>query len=264
MALQNTQYITLTSSDRVRGTSGDAYFRVPQLDLPTTWSFWLVGAQVPLSFYYLEAPDNTVHFRETGAVTASASFTITPGSYTSAQLAVLLEAGLDGASPNSLTYSVSYNANTGKMTVATNDAGVDVQWTTDMSAKLFLAVGFYSEKAGGGYTYDTTQSGVSITSGSVCRAGPTHLSLETSLPTRGFHSTHKSGGVMADIPITGGYMSYTSYTPQDRVEHIVENGAHQLQNLRVSWRRDDTNALVQEFNGIPWSVTLAVRGLFDL
>lgn len=258
--MQSTQFITLSSVDRNTGTAGDCTFRIPGLNLPQRYVFWLVSAQVPTTFYYLPSGYNTVYYRETGAITATASFTITPGSYSSSQLAGIIEDGLNANSPNAgdTNYTCTYSANTGKFTISTGHT-TTVKFMNTMSKKLFLAMGFYTE-AQGDYTVDDAQDGTAITSSSVAFSGPTHLTLETSLRCRGYHSTHKDGNVLATVPITVGFNEYLTFEP-DAVYHFVEHDTGGLSQPRFTWRRDDIDDTIDTFNGVPWTITLGIRGV---
>jgi len=146
------------------------------------------------------------------------------------------------------------------MTIATNNPGVSVEFENTMSKKLFLATGFYTEGQGD-YIIDDSQNGVVIVSPSVCMAGPTHITLETSLRTRGYHTTHRDRSVLATIPLSTGYNEYLVFEPQNTVYHINENDRGALTNLRVQFRRDDTDELISTFNGVPWTLTLGIRGI---
>ncbi len=262
MAAQNTQFITLRSTDRVSGTSGSAVFRIPSLDLPKRHTVFLVSANVPYTFYNTDAPDNVFYFRETGPVTTTASFTIPPGNYSSAELAALLETSMTTNSPNTLSYLVDYDYNTGKMTFNTQNPAVTVEFEeNEMSLKLFLAIGFYTEASGGGYNKDGTTVGQTITSPSYCQAGPSHLTLESNLRYRGHHTLYKGLNMMATFPMSGGPGDNMLYEPSDRVELFTENDLGLLQNIRVTWRRDDTGREISSFHGVPWTITIGVRGV---
>jgi hypothetical protein len=262
MAAQNTQFITLRSTDRISGSSGEATFHLPGLDLPKRHTVFLVSLTVPYTWYNVESPDNVFAFRETGAVTDTATFTITPGSYSSAQLAALLKTGMDAESPNSETYTVSYEPTTGKMTFATNDAGTTVEFPeASMGIKLFLAIGMYSEASGGGYAKAPPTAAATVTSSAYCQAGPSHLIVESNLRHRGHHTQFKATDHMATVPITAGPGSFMTHEPHERVELLSENDLGPLTNIRITWRRDDTGSAVATFNGVPWTITLGIRGV---
>jgi hypothetical protein len=259
-AVQNTQFITLRSTDRKSGSSGDAVFSVPSSDLPRRHTVFLESVSFPISFYFIDAPNNVFYFRETGAVTATASFTITPGTYSSAELATLLATSMSAASPNTETYTVVYDYKTGKMTFDTQDAGTLVQFQNPMASTLFRAIGFYNEVTGQGYVNDISTTGQIITSPSYCQAGPSHLLLETSLRIRGHHSQFGATSTLAVLPVEAAG-NVVFYVPQTRVEVFIENDPGSLSSLRITFRRDDTGEPVTSFNGVPWAITLGVRGI---
>lgn len=259
MSVQNVQYITLRSLDRNAGSDGRATFRIPQRSLPSDYSLFFVNAQIPITFYYIEAPNNVFVFRETGGLTQDASFTITPGSYSSQELASLLETEMTAVSPNTNTYTVTYDFATGKMTFATGSADT-VQFQNTMALKLFLAIGFYDANPGVGYTIRDNIDGTSITSPSYCQAGPSTLILESNLRCQGYHTQSEDIDTMAVIPMTGGPGDYVSYEPNNRVELFAQNDHGQLSTIILSIRRDDTGEYIGSFNGAPWTVTIAVRG----
>jgi len=261
--VRNTQFVTLRSTDRVSGTGGQATFRLPSLDLPKSHTVFLVNATIPYTFYNIEAPDNLFSFRETGAITATASFSITPGNYTSQELATLLEAEMTTNSPNSETYTVDYNFNTGKFTFDTGDPATVLDFDEiAMSLKLFLAIGFYNEVTGG-FTKDGATTGQIITSPNYAQAGPSHLVLESNLRHRGHHTQFRALNQMATFPLSGGPGDIMVYEPQDRIELVSLNDLGALSNIRITIRRDDTGQPITSFNGAPWVITLGIRGFTE-
>lgn len=260
MALQNVQYINLRSTDRSSGTDGRATFRIPQRDLPEQYTMFFQNASIPYTFYQIEAPNNVFVFRETGGVTATAQFTIPPGNYTSFELSQLLETEMSANSPNTLSYTVTYNFNNGKMTFETNSADT-VEFQNTMSLSLFLKIGFYTDQGfGKGYRIRDDIAGTSITSPSFCQAGPSSLIIESNLRSRGFHTAAGDINTMAVVPLNGSAGDWLTYEPNQRIELFAAADHGLLTNITITIRRDDTVEPISSFNGVPWTVSIGLRG----
>jgi len=260
MALQNTQFITLRSVDRKSGTDGDCIFSIPTRNLPKQHSFFLHNVSIPVTWYNIDAPNNVFYFRETGAITATASFTIPPGNYTSLELAQLLETEMTANSPNTNTYTVTYDFVTGKMTFATGSADTVEFEENEMSLGLFLRIGFFTTVLGTGYVKDGATVGTTITSPSYCIATPTNLIMESSLRTTGYSTQFQDLNTFATIPMSASPGDILVYEPPVRVELFSENDPGQLANINVRIRRDDTGEILGSLNGPAWTMTIGVRG----
>lgn len=105
----NPLVINFNSKDRVSGTNSN--FNSIPIDLGNNQfdTVCLIQASIPKSFYNVPTGYNTFTLQEDAA---TATITITPGSYTRINFQSTLATLLTAASPNLLTYTVSYPAST--------------------------------------------------------------------------------------------------------------------------------------------------------
>lgn len=105
----NPLVINFNSKDRVSGTNSN--FNSIPVDLGNNQfdTVCLIQASIPKSFYNVPTGYNKFTLQENAA---TATITITPGSYTRINFQSTLATLLTAASPNALTYTVSYPAST--------------------------------------------------------------------------------------------------------------------------------------------------------
>jgi len=105
--------INFNSKDRIQGTNSSFLSAPVDLGNNAFDSVCLVQASIPKSFYNVPSGYNTFTLREfDGVTTANATITIPPGSYTRINFQSTLATLLTNASPDGLTYTVSYPAST--------------------------------------------------------------------------------------------------------------------------------------------------------
>ena len=105
--------VNFNSKDRVSGTNSN--FNSIPVDLGNNAfdTVCVVQASIPKSFYNMPTGFNTFTLTEfDGVSTTSVTITIPPGNYTRINLQSVLSTVLTNASPDGLTYSVSYPAST--------------------------------------------------------------------------------------------------------------------------------------------------------
>ena len=108
-SFNNPLIVNFNSKDRVSGTNSN--FNSIPIDLGNNAfdTVCLIQASIPKSFYNVPSGYNTFTLQENAA---SVTVTISPGSYTRINLQSILATLLTAASPNGLTYTVSYPAST--------------------------------------------------------------------------------------------------------------------------------------------------------
>lgn len=108
-SLTNPVVVNFNSKDRVSGTNSN--FNSAPIDLGNNAfdTVCLIQASIPKSFYNVPNGYNTFVLRENAT---SVTITIPPGSYTRINLQSNLATILSAASPNLLTYTISYPAST--------------------------------------------------------------------------------------------------------------------------------------------------------
>lgn len=105
----NPLIVNFNSKDRVSGTNSN--FQSIPIDLGNNAfdTICLIQASIPKSFYNIPSGYNKFTLQENAT---TATITITPGSYTRINLQTILASLLTTASPNGLTYTISYPAST--------------------------------------------------------------------------------------------------------------------------------------------------------
>ena len=194
---------------------------------PTDWPMFLIGGksplsniaaikiievQIPFSWYVFNSGNNTFTLTEISGGTATATVTLPIGNYTSTQLAANLAAALIAASPNSSTYTVTFNVATQKFVITNTTGGAVTAFsftfglpTNSGNVNPRLYIGFP-----GGVTSSTA---LVITSPNVVEAsGPNYIYVNSVrigqmtnlyLPKGAFNlGGGNAGPQMAKVPVT--------------------------------------------------------------
>jgi hypothetical protein len=112
-SLTNPVVVNFNSKDRVSGSNSN--FNSAPIDLGNNAfdTVCLIQASIPKSFYNVPSGYNTFVLRESdGFTTTNTTITIPPGSYTRINLQSVLSTILTNASPDGLTYTITYPAST--------------------------------------------------------------------------------------------------------------------------------------------------------
>jgi hypothetical protein len=109
----NPLIINFNSKDRVAGRNSNFYSNPVDLGTNQFDTVCLIQASIPKSFYNVPSGYNTFVLREfDGFTTTNTTITIPPGSYTRINLQSVLSTILTNASPDGLTYTITYPAST--------------------------------------------------------------------------------------------------------------------------------------------------------
>lgn len=112
-SIANPIVLNFNSKDRISGRNSNFQSIPVDLGNQAYDSVALVQASIPKSFYNMPSGYNTFTLREfDGVTTTSVTITIPPGNYTRINLASVLSTLLTNASPEGLTYTVTYPAST--------------------------------------------------------------------------------------------------------------------------------------------------------
>ena len=143
MFVTNPHYVYVNSRDRIAGTDENFTYNI---NFPSGFEFTHVvclNALIPKSYYLIQAGgiENLFQLGENGTVV---TITVPVGSYLLAAFKTTIGSLLTSASPNNLTYTLTYPAvsgpDTGKWTFTqTNGA---IQSTIICNAHLFEPLGF--------------------------------------------------------------------------------------------------------------------------
>jgi hypothetical protein len=111
--VSNPVVLNFNSKDRISGRNSNFQSLPVDLGSQSFDSVCLIQASIPKSFYNMPSGYNTFLLTENDGVTSSSvSVTIPPGNYNRINLQSVLATVLTNASPDGLTYTVSYPAST--------------------------------------------------------------------------------------------------------------------------------------------------------
>lgn len=96
-------------------------------------------ALIPLSYYVISAGANVFTLDENGV---SVTITIPPGNYDAVSLPATVTPLLDAASPNTLTYTMTYSSITGKFTYVVDSDSILVYFAFPVGEDLAIRFGF--------------------------------------------------------------------------------------------------------------------------
>ena len=239
--------INFNSKDRVQGSNSSFLSEPVDLGNNAFDTVCLVQASLPKSFYNMPSGFNTFTLRENAA---SVTVTIPAGSYTRINLQSVLATRLTTASPNGLTYTVSYPvstvADTFHYTFTVNSSVIAVQF-------IFSATSPYRQLGFEIATYSFTAGVGSSTLESV-------NSLNLSYILRAFIKTNlvvdATDGILEEV------LNFGSY-PASSVVHYQQynfdmNSRKYNKSVTNSWQFSIVDAFDQliDLNGIPWAFSV--------
>jgi|688.fasta_scaffold55783_3 hypothetical protein len=239
--------INFNSKDRIQGSNSSFLSQPVDLGNNQFDSVCLVQASLPKSFYNMPSGYNTFTLRENAA---SATVTIPVGSYTRINLQSVLASRLTAASPNGLTYTVSYPASTVAdtfhYTFTVNSSVITVQF-------IFTANNPYRQLGFEIATYTFTPAIGSSSLESV-------NSLNLSYILRAFIKTNlvldATDGILEEV------LNFGSY-PASSVVHYQQynfdmNTRRYNRSTTNSWQFSIVDAFDQliDLNGIPWAFSV--------
>ena len=192
-------YLILNTKDSYTNEPSNAGFNLSNFSESNFYSkISLKNVIIPNTVYPVNSNYNTVVFEEDGSAT-DIPCTLTPGTYTASEMATELKTRMDAAGSN--TYTVTYDANTFKLTIATS--GTSLRFTSDTTAHRILGL-------------DTSVStfASSVTSAYPIRLdGTQFVDIITSIPSSNILSDSRP--VFARIPVTGGFGEIVFYEHPD-------------------------------------------------
>ena len=107
--IPNTKVIYITSKDRLTGSSSQFTYEIPNNILTNMSYVCLLQADVPKSFYNVQAQDSTFILMEsnTSAIDVEVSIEVPPGTYTRRTLLTTLQTLLTQNSPTNSVYTIT-------------------------------------------------------------------------------------------------------------------------------------------------------------
>jgi hypothetical protein len=240
--------INFNSKDRVSGTNSN--FNSIPVDLGNNAfdTVCLVQASLPKSFYNVPSGYNTFTLEEN---LTSVTVTIPAGSYTRINLQSVLASVLTAASPNGLTYTVSYPASTVADTfhyTFTVNSAVITCLLSFSSSSPFRQLGFES-----GATYAFTPA---IGSSSLESVNSLNLSYILRAFIKTDLVTNATDSILEEILNFGSYPA-SSVVHYQQYNFDMNSRALSLGN-KNSWNFVIQDAFGQEIdlNGIPWAFSV--------
>jgi hypothetical protein len=240
--------INFNSKDRIQGTNSSFLSEPVDLGNNAFDSVCLVQASIPKSFYNVPTGYNTFTLQENAA---SVTVTIPRGSYTRINFQSTLATLLTAASPNLLTYTVSYPASTAAdtfhYTFSVNSSVIVCKFTfTNISP--FRQMGFESSTT---YTFTPGVGSSSLESVNA---------INLSFILRAFIKTtlvmDATDGILEEILSLGSYpansvVHYQQYNFDMNTRKYNKSGAN-------SWLFTLVDAFDQliDLNGIPWAFSV--------
>lgn len=212
----------------------------------------ILEAEIPFSYYVVNADNNRIVLTETGSSTA----VIPIGNYTVTDLATTVGAALTAASLalGSRTYSVTYSTTTGKFTISSSGT-----FSLSVSSLLLQSVL--------GLRQINTSSGSTLVAPDVAIVtGPNYVyvnsdtlgpSFQTYLPSTATQFPLSKGPQLARIPITDNPGAITYYQDPVPEKWFDLNNLLQLQQFDLYLTLGNTNEKIR-CNGQHFSIKLGI------
>lgn len=183
---------------------------------------------IPITVSPINSNNNTLELIENSGAT-TATVTLSEQSYTGAEIATELKTKLDAASLSGNIYTVSYNSNTKKLTIAASANN----FTFGANSTALKVIGF---------TLTPTTYSASRTSENVVRLdGSSYYDIVSSLSSRNISSNGRTN-ILARVPIFAGFGSVQSYQHTNDSAIQIFNQDVDVITLSIY---DDENNLVQ-------------------
>lgn len=247
-SLTNPLIVNFNSKDRVSGTNSN--FNSAPIDLGNNAfdTVCLIQASIPKSFYNVPSGYNTFTLQENAA---TATVTIPAGTYTRINLQSLLATILTTASPNALTYTISYPASTARdtyhYTFSVNSAVITCKFIfTDLSP--FRQLGFETNTT---YTFTPSVGSSSLESVNA---------INLSYILRAFIKTNlvndATDSILEELLNFGSFPS-NSVMSYQQFNFDMNSRAYNPTN-KNSWNftLQDSYGREIDLNGIPWAFSV--------
>lgn len=244
MFVQNPYYVYVNSRDRIAGSDENFTYNIQFPEGEEFTHVVLLNALIPKSYYLIQTNtslDNVFTLRENGV---SVTVTVPVGNYSLSTFKNTIGTLLTTASPNTLTYTITYPANnmpdTGKWTYTQNNSAV--QSSLVFNEHLFEPFGFLSQST-------NVFTGTTLISRAVIKLqSEDRLLLSSSLVNNGRDS------ILASINSTTS-INYSSINYECPDCQFYSHLISEKQNT-VSFTLSDENFEVISLNGLNMNLSL--------
>lgn len=260
MSIRNTYFnypVYIRSADRLSGEP--ANFRI-KINPSRSFKNCLISikdAIIPTSWYNVNSTNNVFTLREElagGGSPTDVVITITPANYSlaSTSFPTVLKNLLDTNSPNSLTYTVVYSSETGKLTISEASPTYNFRliFSGDSQANILL-----------GYDVDTTTSlaGSQVSDNVVDLSGTKAVYIKMNLAYDSGYETslNQPTNILQKIPITVNSFDVVDWTNLQIEDSRIISQAPLDSFLNIQLIDDDGVEL--DMNGVDWSFTLLIQ-----
>ena len=234
--------IIIDSRDRLSGSTSTTDFRIKLPEaIKVNSTIRIVDLIIPRTFYTFGSSNSTITFDEVS--TADQTATITSGSYTTSELTSHLKTILDAASTDGQTYTVSYDNNTMKITIAC-DANVDLRFSETNSP--YYELGFSNADTGAGTSH--------VASNVIQLQGHNYLYIDLNNTNDEVRSSSSADSGTFYFPFVGSRGDITSFSDNSYKQSTkFKQGANYL-HVKVKGRGNSVISL----NGADFIMTLDV------
>lgn len=248
-SISNPIVLNFNSKDRLSGRNSNFQSAPFDLGSQSFDSVCLVQASIPKSYYNMPTGYNTFILKEN---TTSVTVTIPKGNYTRINLQSVLASTLTSASPNGLTYIITYPAST---VADTFHYTFSVNTTTVSVSFIFSSVSPYRQL---GFEVATYAFTVGVSTSTLESVNSLNLSYILRAFIKSNIVSNATDGILEEILSFGSYPS-SSVMSYQQVSFDLNSRIYNRDN-KNSW----TFALVDSFgveidlNGIPWAFSLVL------
>lgn len=224
----NVKRVLLDTRDKQTGsTTNEPVFSLDvQSQLNGPYGFALKSAVIPNLVYPVNSSNNTFVFAEGGG--SNITSTLTAQNYTGTQLASELQTVLNA--DGGLVYTVSYDSQTGKLTIAPSSSTVQFK-TTNTAFTASFVLGFDD-------TTDTADAS-SITSDYPVRLdGSMYIDIELSGMSPNTVTSKNTSTPLCRIPLAGSFGAIITYENDSVKDEMIHIDSTALSHLRMRIRDD--------------------------
>ncbi len=240
--------IYINSNSRSTGTSGNftVALKTNPIEVSSAYDIFIAvtTATIPLTYFPISASNNQLSWSELGG---DVTDTITPGYYTGSSFASAIEALLTDNSPGTLTYTVVYNSDTGKITITVPSGTLTLKFSSAAST-LTTAMGFTTAGDIPVTTSLTSTNPISI-------GGPKTILIRINGITSNMYSTYDSAttNILAVIPVVGSRFNTTVFQPSILTPCRLQST---LRDISIVITDEYSNVL--DFNGVNVDIELSI------